>query len=200
MSISSIPVSSNAWEIAARMMVSRCQRLTELATPSLSEPAPAPPDGADRLVQLLSVLPDSIGYLQFRRSEPFAKVESEADFQDLIYLGLKPTIRDLQYEVPTNKSSFGFSVGDFYVPSSKLIIEAKYIGKRSHVRRVAAEIAEDIWKYASQTPCEGIIFAVLDRLMLIPDRPQFIAGATAERGAFTVEQRAITIETVIVPD
>ena len=144
-------------------------------------------------------MPDSIGYLKTRRVQPFGVVDSEANLQDLVYLSLKPYVRDLQYEIPTNKGAAPFSIGAFWMPSLSLFIECKYVGRREDVKRVADEISEDIWKYSTQTSCERMLFVAYDPGLHIPDRPQFVRGVSAKPNSFKAGGRGIIIDTMIVP-
>lgn len=196
------PTPSSEWEIAARELLRRAAALTKTETtisPAVGGPSARAHVDVSEIRAALAALPDSIGYLRTRRAEPFATVSSEADFQDLIYLTLKPFFRDLQYETPTAKGSASYSIGDFHVWSGNLIIEAKFIGGKPDVKRVADEIAEDIWKYSTQTKCRYILFVVYDGNMLISDRPQFVAKASATDGTFKAAGRQIEIDTLIVP-
>ena len=126
-------------------------------------------------------------------------MHSEADVQDLLYFSLKPLYPDLVYEQPTEKGSAGYSVGDFSIPSLNLILEAKFVGEKAHVKARADEISEDIWKYATQTDCECILFFVWDPELLIPDRVNFARLSSATGGDFKAKGREVEIVTVIKP-
>jgi REase_DpnII-MboI len=153
-----------------------------------------------RLIEVLDAFPGLVGYLNGRRGgKGVAAVESEADVQDLLYLSLKPIFPELVYEQPTKKGSAGYSIGDFHIPTLNLIVEAKYVNKPSDVKARADEIAEDIWKYTSQTDCERIIFFIYDPKILIPDRPNYAKSLSAKPGEYKKAGRDIAIWTVIKP-
>jgi hypothetical protein len=153
-----------------------------------------------RLFEALDVFPGLVGYLNSRRdSGSIATIKSEADVQDLLYLSLKPIFPELVYEQPTEKGAAGYSIGDFQVPSLKLILEAKYVAKKADVKMRAHEIQQDIWQYTSQTDCERIVFFVYDPLLLIPDRPNYSTSLSAKSGEYISSGRAVEIRTVIKP-
>ena len=151
-----------------------------------------------RLMTALDSFPTVVGYLNGRRPSTSGKqVKSEADVQDILFTILKPMFPTLVFEQPTEKGAVGYSIGDFALAELELIIEAKYIDSRGDVKKVADEIAEDIWKYSNQTTCERIVFFVYDPGLLIPDRESFKQVYTA--GDYRVRGRTIDISTVIKP-
>jgi hypothetical protein len=152
------------------------------------------------LIAVLDGFPGLVGYLNGRRAAGgVTTVGSEADVQDLLYLGLKPMFPEMVYEQPSEKGAAGYSIGDFHLPSLRLILEAKYIARKSDVKEKADEIAEDIWKYATQTDCERIIFFVYDPNLLIPDRPNYARSLSTLHGDFKSGGREVEIRTVIKP-
>lgn len=161
---------------------------------------PLEPPPLQRLFAILDGFPALVGYLQGRRRQPeVVSVNSEAQVQDLLYFSLKPAFPDLVYEEPTTKGAAGYSVGDFAIPSLKLILEAKFIASATDVKTKADEIAEDIWKYATQTDCQRIVFFVYDPQLLIPDRANYLRALSASADEFTARGRAVEIQTVIKP-
>jgi hypothetical protein len=153
-----------------------------------------------QLISALDAFPGLVGYLNGRRAGGgVTSVDSEADVQDLLFLSLKPIFPEMVYEQPTDKGAASYSVGDFHLPSLKLILEAKYVSRREDVKRKADEIAEDIWKYATQTDCERIIFFVYDPKLLIPDRPNYARSLTTRDADFRAAGRDLEIRTVIKP-
>jgi hypothetical protein len=151
------------------------------------------------LKEMLRALPDAVRYLRSRRSRPFGSITSEADLQDLMYLTIKPSVPDLEYEVPTEKNAAGYSIADFTIPSLKMMIEAKYIEARADVKRVAGEIAEDIWKYTQTGTLGHLVFLVYDPNLMIADRVKFVGASTAAAGTYAVRGRHVEIETIVVP-
>lgn len=189
---------------AARRKVARLRSDLESrgATPRAapSPPQRPPTTSLDRLMEALDAFPTIVGYANSRRPKGGAvAVDSEAAVQDLLYYSLKPLFGDLVYEQPTEKGSATYSIGDFHVPSLKLILEAKYVGRQADVKARAAEIAEDIWKYATQTICECIVFFVYDPGFLIPDRKNFARMSSATTGDFKAKGREVEIVTVVKP-
>lgn len=178
---------------------------TGAAVPPPTSAAPsaeAPPRDDAPLARLFGVLdafPSLVGYLKARRSEGLMVLDCEADVQDLLFLALKPHFPDMVYEEPTKKGAAGYSVGDFSVPSLKLVLEAKYVGSPQDAKAKADEIAEDIWKYTTQTDCQRIVFFIYDPHLCIADRPNYIGGLSAASGEFASKGRAVEIQTVIKP-
>lgn len=177
--------------------------LAGLGAGSLSEkPQPATQPSADFaplqvLLNALDTFPTLVGYLQGRRkTREFLVLADEADVQDLLFVALKPIVPELVYEEPTKKGAAGYSVGDFSISSLKLILEVKYIKERSDVKAKADEIAEDIWKYMSQTDCQRIVFFVYDPNLLIPNRTSFVKGSSAQLES---DGRQIEVQTIIKP-
>ena len=141
-----------------------------------------------------------VGYLNGRReSGGVATVKSEADVQDLLYLSLKTIFPEMVYEQPTEKGAQGYSIGDFQIPSLKLILEAKYVAKKADVKARAEEIQQDIYQYTTQTECKRIVFFVYDPLILIPDRANFAASLSAAEGDYKSAGREVEIWTVVKP-
>ena len=154
----------------------------------------------EHLLAILDTFPTLVGYLNGRRtSGSIVAVTSEADVQDLLYLTLKPSFPDLVYEEPTKKGAAGYSIGDFSIPCLKLILEAKYIANAADVKGKADEMAEDIWKYTTQTDCQHIIFFVYDPQPLIPDRTNYTRALSTKAGEFSASGRVVEIRTIIKP-
>ena len=158
------------------------------------------PPSVETLLEALKTFPTLVGYLNGRRSSggPIV-IASEADVQDLIYISLKPMFPDMVYEEPTKKGPAGYSVGDFSVPSLKLILEIKFIAARQDVKTKADEISEDIWKYTTQTDCERVVFFVYDPCLLIPDRANYTRSLSAIPGDFRSKGREVDIITLVHP-
>ena len=166
----------------------------------VEQPSSVSPLPIRRLMDALDAFPGLVGYLNGRRSGGgIASVNSEADVQDLLYLSLKPLFPEMVYEEPTQKGAAAYSIGDFSIPSLKLVLEAKYVAKQADVKAKGNEIAEDIWKYTTQTDCERIIFFVYDPYLLIPDRPNYVRSLSTAPGDFKSKGREVEIRTVIKP-
>ena len=151
-------------------------------------------------MEALDAFSTLVGYANSRREKGgVVAMRSEADVQDLLYFSLKPLFPELVYEQPTEKGSAGYSVGDFSIPSLKLILEAKFVGEKAHVKARAGEISEDIWKYISQTDCERVVFFVYDPNLLISDRVNFARMSSVTGGGLKLKGREIEIITVVKP-
>jgi len=154
----------------------------------------------ERLFATLDAFPGLVGYLNARRSSgSIVVVNSEADVQDLLYLALKPVFPDLVYEEPTKKGAAGYSIGDFWLPCLKLVLEAKYIDTSQDVKPKADEMSQDIWKYSTQIDCQRIVFFVYDPHLSIPDRPNYADQLSTKAAEVRVSGRAVQIQTVIKP-
>lgn len=160
------------------------------------------PDAAPlaRLFAVLDAFPGLVGYLNTRRnSGGVVAVNSEADVQDLLYIALKPIFADLVYEEPTRKGAAGYSIGDFWLPCLKLVLEAKYINTTGDVKAKADEMSQDIWKYSTQGDCQRILFFVYDPHLLIPDRANYAAGLSTKAGQVKGRGGVVEIQTMIKP-
>ena len=154
----------------------------------------------ERLLAILDTFPTLVGYLNGRRtSGSIVAVTSEADVQDLLYLTLKPSFPDLVYEEPTKKGAAGYSIGDFWLPCLKLVLEAKYINTTGDVKAKADEMSQDIWKYSTQGDCQRILFFVYDPHLLIPDRANYAAGLSTKAGQVKGRGGVVEIQTMIKP-
>lgn len=168
--------------------------------PSSQQAAQPTPPSVERLIDALNTFPHLVGYLNGRRpSSAEAVIRSEADVQDLVYVSVKPAFPDMVYEEPTKKGAAGYSVGDFSIPSLKLILEIKFVGRKEDVKKKADEIAEDIWKYTTQTDCERVMFLVYDPHLLIPDRVNYARSLSTTPGDFKAKGRNVDIITLIRP-
>lgn len=153
-----------------------------------------------RLFAILDTFPTLVGYLNGRRASGNAvRVACEADVQDVLYLALKPAFPDLVYEEPTKKGAAGYSIGDFWLPCLKLVLETKYINTSGDVKAKADEMCQDIWKYSTQGDCERILFFVYDPHLLIPDRVNYARALSTKAGKLTAGEREVEIRTVIKP-
>ncbi len=196
------PETIDEWQARLRRLVRPFPGREATAVPLPARQAPAAADGSTRMGELKATLrsiSDSVRYLHNRRGEPSFAVASEDDLQDLIYVSLKPRFPDLVYEEPTKKGSAGYSIADFSIPELDTLVEAKLILKKSDVKPVGGEIAEDIWNYSNNTDCRAIIFFVFDPNLAITDRQQFIRGAKAEPGSYQLAGRSIEIDTIVGP-
>jgi hypothetical protein len=114
---------------------------------------------------------ECVRYLNTRRSAgAVLSLNSEADVQDTLYLILRPWVRDLIPETPTEKIGNRYTIRDFLSRSLRLVIEAKYIRDAEHGKGISKEIHDDIEVYRHNPFCECILFFIYDADSLIPDQ------------------------------
>lgn len=112
---------------------------------------------------------ECVRYLNTRRSKgTVINIKSEDDVQDALYIMLRPWVKDIKHEDPTSKSANRFVIKDFFIPSLKMIIEAKYVRNKQHGRDISKELHDDIEMYRNAQNCQEIIFFIYDPDGLIP--------------------------------
>ena len=145
-----------------------CARLSVLRPAFKQQPAEA--ITCTSIVSALQEFTECVRYLNTRRSTGAKlKLEKEADVQDAIYLMLRPWVRDLVHENPTDKVGNRFVIKDFLSPSAKTVIEAKFVRDENHGRQIAKEIHDDIETYRHHPDCGHIVFFIYDPNSLIPN-------------------------------
>jgi hypothetical protein len=113
---------------------------------------------------------ECVRYLNTRRSEgAILKLDSEAAVQDAIYLILRPWVRDLIAESPTERTGNRFTIRDFFSRALHLVIEAKFVRDKQHGKNVSKELHDDIEVYRHNALCDTILFFVYDPNSNIPD-------------------------------
>jgi hypothetical protein len=123
------------------------------------------------VLEALDEFQECVRYLNTRRNEgTMLALNSEDDVQDALYLILRPWVRDLVPETPTEKVGNRYTIRDFFSRSLRLIIEAKIIRDKSHGKVVSKELHDDIEVYRHHQYCDTIIFFVYDPDSLIPDQ------------------------------
>jgi hypothetical protein len=136
--------------------------------------APAATALAPDIAAILSALGEfmeCVRYLNTRRSKSAVlKLDSEAAVQDAIFLMLRPWLRDLTPENPTDKAASRFVIKDFLAKSAKTIIEAKYIRDPAHGKNITRELHDDIEMYRHHAHCRHLVFFIYDPNASIPDR------------------------------
>lgn len=124
----------------------------------------------ESVVAALNEFQECVRYLNTRRSGgAVLRLESEADVQDAIYLMLRPWLRDLVPEDPTDKTGNRYTIKDFLSSGVGVIIEAKYIRDRDHGRLISKELHDDIETYKGNRDCRDLIFFAYDPDSHIPD-------------------------------
>jgi hypothetical protein len=114
---------------------------------------------------------ECVRYLNTRRSDgAVLTLDSEAAVQDALYLILRPWVRDLVPESPTEKTGNRYTIRDFFSRSLRCIIEAKLVRDAAHGKAISKELHDDIECYRHNSRCETIIFFIYDPDSLIPDQ------------------------------
>jgi hypothetical protein len=114
---------------------------------------------------------ECVRYLNTRRSAgAVLSLDSEGDVQDALYLILRPWVRDLVPETPTDKIGNRYTIRDFVSRSLRLVLEAKYVRDKDHGKSISKEMHDDIEVYRHNPVCETILFFVYDPDSLIPDQ------------------------------
>lgn len=123
------------------------------------------------VMEALDEFQECVRYLNTRRNDgAMLALNSEADVQDALYLILRPWVRDLVPETPTEKVGNRYTIRDFYSRSLRLIVEAKIVRDVSHGKSISKEMHDDIEVYRHHVHCDTIIFFVYDPDSLIPDQ------------------------------
>ena len=128
------------------------------------------------VVAALNSFGECVRYLNTRRSGgALLSLDNEAAVQDALYLMLRPWLRDLIPENPTDRIANRYSIKDFLSQSSRLVLEAKYVRNADHGKAIVKELNDDIETYRYHPSCDDLIFFIYDPDGLIPD------GASLER-------------------
>lgn len=85
------------------------------------------------------------------------------------YLILRPWVRDLVPELPSEKTANRYSVADFTSRSLRLVLEAKFVRDKQHGKSLSKELRDDIEVYRHHPYCDTIVFFVYDPDSHIPD-------------------------------
>lgn len=150
---------------AARMVGGLAQLAAQTATSGSSEGV-----SVIDVCAALSEFNECVRYLNTRRSEgAILQLDSEAAVQDSLFLVLRPWIRDLVPETPTDRTGNRYSVRDFVSRSLRLIIEAKFVRDKQHGKSISKELHDDIEVYRHNPNCETVLFFVYDPDANIPD-------------------------------
>lgn len=140
------------------------------------------PTGFAEILAALNEFQECIRYLNTRRSKgAVLKLESEADVQDALFLMLRPWLRDLVHENPTDRTASRYVIKDLLVPSLRTVIEAKYVRDKSHGRSISAELHDDIEMYRRHPQCSHLVFFIYDPDSLIPDQRALVDAIQEER-------------------
>ena len=94
---------------------------------------------------------------------------------------LRPWIKDLVPENPTDKVANRYAIKDFLSRSNHTVIEAKYIRDATHGRNISKELHDDIETYRHHPACRHLVFFIYDPNALIPDRASLDRQIVVER-------------------
>jgi hypothetical protein len=144
------------------------------------------PDGthlqaAAVLHQIATSLPIALRVLAGQRESAGLVVESEEDFQRLLFLVLRSVFDDTRREEWTPSIAGNAKRVDLAVPSAGLLIEAKFVRNRAHGRKIADELRVDIECYHSHPSCEAIFALVWDGNNQLSDPVQLERELSASR-------------------
>ncbi len=135
-----------------------------------------------QILGALSEFQECVRYLNTRRSaSAVLTLDSEAAVQDAIYLMLRPWIKDLVPENPTDKVASRYTIKDFVSRSARTVVEAKYIRDAAHGKNITKELHDDIETYRHHRACRHLVFFIYDPDVLIPDRASLERQIAVER-------------------
>jgi hypothetical protein len=137
--------------------------VSRLQTPSVAKDVP-------EVLAALNEFNECVRYLNTRRSSgAILQLDAEAAIQDALFLIMRPWIRDLTPESPSDRVGNRYSLCDFSSKSLRLSIEAKFIRDKAHGKAISKELHDDIEIYRHDPHCDHIIFFVYDPDSHIPD-------------------------------
>lgn len=137
----------------------------------------------ERLLTLLRSdwLVSVVGYfVNHRPDSPYAQLDGEPKVQDLVYCLARSVIPDLHYEDPQAKNigALMSTRVDFSSVEAQVFIEVKLATNTHKMRKVEAEIDEDIMKYGRQRTFSTLIFFVYCYQYHLPNPGEFERGRT----------------------
>jgi hypothetical protein len=149
---------------------------------ALSPVAAVAPKGLAEILAALNEFQECIRYLNTRRSKgAILKLASEADVQDALYLMLRPWLRDLVHENPTDRTANRYVIKDLLVPSLRTVIEVKYVRDKAHGKSISSELHDDIEMYRRHPLCSYLVFFIYDPDSLIGDQRKLVDAIQEER-------------------
>jgi len=138
-----------------------------------NQPLPTVSRGSAGIIDVCSALDEfseCVRYLNTRRSSgAILQLDSEAAVQDALFLIVRPWVRDLVPESPTERLGNRYSVKDFRSKQLRLVLEAKFVRDKQHGRNISKELHDDIEVYRHAPDCDTILFFVYDPDSNIPD-------------------------------
>jgi hypothetical protein len=125
-----------------------------------------------------------VGYfMNHRPNSPYAQLDDEYKVQDLVYCLALSEIPDLQYEDPQQKNvgALASTRVDFSSAKTQAFIEVKIACNSHGMKKVEAEIHEDIVKYGRQRTFSTLIFFVYCYQYTPPNPREFERGLTGQK-------------------
>jgi hypothetical protein len=113
-----------------------------------------------------------------------------------MYVMLRPRIFDLNKEEPVPSKAGMHKFVDLHSRATKLLLELKWVEKRSDLRRIVKEIYEDIQTYVMHPSCANLWFVIIDNGRIIQDPrrledqlsgPQQVQGHDADVRVFVCD-------------
>ncbi|MCL4504823.1 MAG: hypothetical protein M1140_02210 [Chloroflexi bacterium] len=122
-------------------------------------------------------------FLNHRAQSPYAQLDDEYKVQDLIYCLALSVIPDLQYEDPQQKTTGALASTrvDFSSARTRTFVEVKLATNTHTMKKVEAEIHEDITKYGRQRSFSHLIFFIYCHQYSPPSPREFERGLTGEQ-------------------
>jgi hypothetical protein len=123
----------------------------------------------DRIVALCRRFPLFVGRLQDRQhGRPPVEVKDEYDVQDLLHAILKLHFDDVRDEEVTPTYAGNSSRVDFFLPSERILVEAKMTRSGLGQKEVANQLAIDATRYSQVPTVDTLICVVYDPARHIP--------------------------------
>jgi hypothetical protein len=165
--------------------------------PKLTIPSKSIIEKQEEIIQALNQFMECVRYLNTRRTKgTILSLSSEDDIQDALYIMLRPWVKDLKYEDPNAKVANRFVIKDFYIPSAKTILEAKFIRDKQHGKNISKELHDDIEMYRQLPGCSMIIFFIYDPESFIPSCESLRTSIEIPR---SYADKCLTINVIIKP-
>lgn len=139
---------------------------------------------------------DVARYLIARRSAPTICIDSEDAVQDVLYLVLKPSIPDLEWENPMPKEANRSWRPDFTSMAHSIAIDAKYVRDKSHGKQITRELDEDIAAARESAIWHHLFFFIYDPSWYIPAVAPLVKHCD---GRHHHEGNAVEVHTIVVP-
>jgi hypothetical protein len=175
----SAPLSvADAGEAAAATIV--VERLIDRLSLSLQDNGSA----TERIVSLCRRFPYFVNQLQKRqRGRVPIKVDDEYDVQDLLHAILKLHFVDVRPEEPSPSFGGKPSRVDFFLPTERIVVEAKKTRQTLKQDKLVSELIDDTARYSKMESVDTLICLVYDPdgYCTVPQAIESDVGASASR-------------------